>query len=435
MRRRLRKVVMRVAFLSELLAREVRDHKNAYLGKLRDVLIVSGNGNGEKNEPYPRVVALAVDQRGGDAPALIPWEGTEDLAGNKIILQKPAQSPYLAHGGEIWLSRDVMDKQVIDTNDHRLVRVNDLELGKVGTDYRLINIDIGGRGLLRRMGWEDFAERWANRLRRTIPARMVAWNDLDFLPSGNLRVQVAREHLKELHPADIAEILEDVGPNVGAELIQQLDDEKVADTLEELDPEFQAQVLEKFSDARAADIVEEMEPDEAADLLNEMDPERAAEIVQLMEPEEMAEVEELLPHEEDKAGGLMTTSFLSVSPGITCADAIQQLRANPDTRDAEVTYYIYVTDADNKLLGVLSLGDLLLAEPQTLVDEIMHKRPRRVYLKTPRSQVLEKIAKYNFLAIPVVDQRGTLKGVVTADDALEQILPEDLKVKLPRIFR
>ncbi len=423
-----------MAFLSELLSREVRDHKSALIGKLRDVLIVPGNGNGEKSQPYPCVVALAVDQRGLTEPLFIPWAGTEDLAGNKIILQKPAASPFAPQGNEIWLARDVMDKQVIDTNDHRLVRVNDLELGKVGTDYRLINVDIGGRGLLRRLGWEDFAEQWADLFRQTIPSRMLAWNDLDFLPSGGLRVPVAREHIKDLHPADIAEILEDVGPHVGAELIKQLDDETVADTLEELQPDFQAQVLEKFSDERAADIVEEMEPDERADLLNKMDPERAADIVEEMEPEKVAEVQELLPHRGDTAGGMMTTNFLTISPGLTCGDALAQLRANPDAREAEVTYYVYVTDADNKLLGVFSLSDLALAEPALLVDAIMHKRPRRVRLDTPRDEILEKIARYNLLAIPVVDHRSMMRGVVTADDAIEHLLPEDLKIKLPRRF-
>jgi len=424
-----------MAFLSELLHRDVRDHKNSFIGKLRDVLIVPGNGNGEKSEPYPRVVALAVHQRGHAEPLLIPWEGTEDLAGNKIILQKPTQTAFQAHGNAIWLARDVMDKQVIDTNDHRLVRVNDLELGKVGTDYRLINIDIGGRGLLRRLGLEDFAESIADRLARAIPNRMVAWNDLDFLPSGSLRVQVAREHLSELHPADIAEILEDVGPSVGAELIRHFADEKLADTLEELEPDFQAQVLEKFTHERAADIVEEMEPDEAADLLNKLDPERAAEIVQRMEPEEMAEVQALLPHHADTAGGMMTPSFLSVSPGITCGDAMTQLRAQPDARDAQVTYYVYVTDANHRLAGVFSLSDLVFADPATPLEDIMHRRPKRVQVNSSRDQVLEKIAKYNLLAVPVVDWRGALKGVVTADDALEEILPADLKIRLPRIFR
>ncbi|TMC60995.1 MAG: magnesium transporter MgtE, partial [Chloroflexi bacterium] len=267
-----------MAYLSELIGREVRDNKGALIGTLRDVLIVS-----DERANYPRVVALAVSAPSHNLPLrLLPWGGNEDFAGVKIKLQKPPQSTYRPSGNEIWLARDLMDKQVIDTNDHRIVRVNDLELGKLGTDYCLINVDIGGRGLLRRLGMEDAAERLARNLKRELPTREIAWSDVSFLPGGNIRLNVTRKQLNELHPADIAEILEDAGPRMAAELIRTLDNEKVADTLEELQPEFQAEVLEEFSDERAADIVEEMQPDEAADLLNEMNEERREDILNLM---------------------------------------------------------------------------------------------------------------------------------------------------------
>jgi Mg/Co/Ni transporter MgtE len=308
-------------------------------------------------------------------------------------------------------------------------------LGKVGTDYRLINVDIGGRGLLRRLGIEDQAESVARWLRRDLPSRALSWNDLDFLPLGGLRVQVPRERLKDLHPADIAEILQDVGPRVGAELIRSLDDEKAADTLEELEPDFQKAVMENVSDERTADIVEEMQPDEAADFLNALDDERRADIVEQMEPEEMLAVQELLAHPENTAGALMTTKFITLPPGITCVEATRQLRANPEAKESEQIYYIYVTDADGKLIGVFSLSDLLFAEPESLVDSIMHKRPVRVTVTTHREQVLELIAKYNLLAIPVLDRDSVMRGIVTADDALDAVLPEELKVKLPRMFR
>lgn len=421
-----------MAYLSELIGREVRDHKSVLVGTLRDVLIVPGNGEGMA---YPRVVALDVEVFGKKDRMLIPWEGTEDLAGNKIILQKPADAPFVPSGNEIALARDVLDRQVIDTNNYRTVRVNDLELGKIGTDYRLINVDIGGRGLLRRLGIEDHAESIARRLGRDLPTRALSWNDLDFLQLGGLRVQVPRERLKDLHPADIAEILQEVGPRVGAVLIRSLDDEKAADTLEELEPDFQKAVMENVSDERAADIVEEMQPDEAADLLNALDDERRADIVEQMEPEEMLEVQELLAHPENTAGSLMTTKFITLPPSITCAEAMRQLRANPEARESEQTYYIYLTDPDGKLIGVFSLSDLLFAEPEVLVDSIMHRRPVRVALDTHREQVLELIAKYNLLAVPVLDKEGVLRGIVTADDALDAVLPEDLKVKLPRMFR
>ncbi len=418
-----------MAYLSEIVGREVRDNKGNLIGRLQDVLIVS-----RERELYPRVVALAVGTRETQTPRLVPWGGTEDLAGAKIILQKPPQSTYSPLGNEIWLVRDLLDKQVIDIHDHRIVRVNDLELGKLGTDYCLINIDIGGRGLLRRLGWEDWAERVARNLKRSLPSRQIAWSAVNFLPGGNLRVNVPRKQLKELHPADIAEILEDAGPRVAAELIRNLDDEKVADTLEELEPEFQAEVLETFSDERAADIVEEMQPDEAADLLNEMNQERREDILNLMEQEEKAEVEELLPYPEDTAGGLMTPRYMPIPPGLTAAQAMQHLRENAAKREAETIYYVYVTDADERLLGVISLSDLVLADPNALVDNLMHAEPVKVELMTKREDVLETISRYDLLAVPVVDEAGRLQGIVTADDALQMILPEEWKVKLPRLF-
>lgn len=418
-----------MAYVSELVGREVVDNKSTFLGRLQDVLIVSG-----ERESYPRVAALAVARRDPENPFLLPWGGTEDMAGTRIKLQKPSSSPYVPGGNEVWLARDVLDKQVIDINDHRIVRVNDLELGKIGTDYCLINVDIGGRGLLRRLGWEDAADRVARALKRTLPAREIAWSEMSFLPGGSLRINVERHQLDNLHPADIAEILEDAGPAVAAELIRNLDDEKAADTLEELDPEFQAEVLEKFSDERAADIVEEMQPDEAADLLNEMDEERREDILNLMEKEEKAEVEELLEHEEDSAGGLMTTRYVTVPPGLTAGDALRSLRDNAAAREAETIYYVYVIDADETLRGVVSLSDVVLADPGAQVDEIMHKHPVTVLTGAPREDVLELISRYDLLAVPVVDEQFRLQGIVTADDALEMILPEDLKVKLPRMF-
>ena len=418
-----------MAYLSELLGREVRDAKGTFIGTLADVLI-SPESNGQ---PYPRIVALAVKRNGGE-PALVPWGGTEDLAGNKIILQLPPTTSYQSTGVEVHLNRDVMDKQVIDTNGFRVVRVNDLELAKIGDDYRLVNVDIGGRGLLRRLGWEDFFEHVAGVLRRELPAQSIAYSDLEFIPRGDLKVRVARQKLRELHAADIATILEDMRPRQAGELIRQLSDEQAADVMEELEPEFQADVLETLPTEQAADIVEEMEPDEAADVLQEMDEDKRAQVFNLMEPDESAEVAELIKHPEDAAGGLMTTKYLTVTPDITVAEALQRVRVDAPTKEAEIIYYVYVVDADEHLLGVFSLSDLVLADPTISVDTIMHHKPLRVPLDATHEEVLELIAKYNLLAVPVVDHENHLVGIVTTDDALDLILPEEWKIKLPRLF-
>jgi Mg2+ transporter MgtE len=335
----------------------------------------------------------------------------------------------------VYLNRDVLDKQVIDTHGFRVVRVNDLELARIGNDYRLVNVDVGGRGLLRRLGWEDVSERIIGLMRRELPSRSIAWTDLGFIPRGDLQVRVARTKLKELHAADIAEILEDMRPREAGALIRALSDEKAADVMEELEPEFQAEVLETIPNERAADIVEEMEPDAAADALQEMEEDRREQVLNLMEPDEKEEVQELLAHPEDTAGGLMTTKYVMVPPGITVADAFKHLRETANAREAETIYYVYVVDAEEHLLGVFSLSDLVLALPATRVDDIMHHRPIRMPLDASPSDVLEAIAHYNLLAVPVVDADNHLQGIVTAEDALDLILPREWKIKLPRLFK
>lgn len=418
-----------MAYLSELVGREVRDARGTLIGKLHDLLVLPEGCA----DCYPRVAALAV-QRGRGEPALLPWVGTEDLAGNKIIQQLPSDRPYVPGGTELYLVRDVLDKQVIDTNGFRVVRVNDLELAKIGDDYRVLNVDVGSRGLLRRLGWEDAFEHLADALHRQLPARSIKFTDLEFIPKGDLKVPVASEKLKELHPADIAAILEDMRPREAAQLIGGLTDEKAADVIEELEPEFQADVLEATPDERAADIVEEMEPDEAADVLQEMEEEKRAQVFNLMEPEESAEVAELIEHPEDTAGGMMTTKYLTVSPGLTVAAALDEIRREAPAKEAETIYYVYAVDADEHLTGVFSLSDLVLADPGETVDSIMHHKPIHVSLDASREEVMEEIARYNLLAVPVVDAENCLQGIVTADDALDVILPDEWKIKLPRLF-
>ncbi len=418
-----------MAYLSELIGREVRDAKGGLVGKLNDLLIAPESSK----DMYPRVVALAVKRDHGEA-SLLPWVGTEDLAGNKIILQLPSSSPYVEKGTELFLARDVLDKQVIDINGFRVVRVNDLELAKIGDDYRALNVDVGGRGLLRRLGWEDVFERLAGAARRELPAQSIKFTDLEFIPQGDLKVRVAGDRFKELHPADIAAILEDMRPREVGQLIRDLTDEKAADVIEELEPEFQADVLETLSDERAADIVEEMEPDEAADVLQEMEEDKRAHVFNLMEPDESAEVAELIKHPEDTAGGLMTTKYVAVPPGLLVAEALRQVRQQAVAKEAETIYYVYAVDAEEHLVGVVSLSDLVLADPQSSVDAIMHHKPIRVQLEASREEVLEAIAKYNLLAAPVVDAENQLHGIVTADDALDLILPDEWKIKLPRLF-
>ncbi len=413
-------------FLSTFLGRMVWDSEGRRVGKLIDLLA-------SMQVPYPPIVALAVEKE-REAALLVPWDKVQVMTGPVIVLEVKAEAivPYVPTERDLFLARDVLDKQVIDINGLRVVRVNDLELVKVGNDYYLANVDIGGRGLWRRLGLEGIIAKLLSRLGRPWPARFIAWSDVEPLPKRGVQLKAPRTRIAELHPADIAEILSSLMPNVGGAIIGALDDEVAADTLEEFEPEFQASMLKTLDDERAADVLEAMTPDDAADVLGELSPERRQELLRLMEEEEREEVKGLLAYPEDSAGGLMTTEYVTVPPQITAAQAIELLRK--EALEAETIFYVYVTDEEEHLLGVFSLRELILAQPEAKVADFMERKVIKVCLETPSEEVVRVMAKYDLLALPVVDDENRIHGIVTADDAVDLILPDEWKVKLPRIF-
>ncbi len=247
-----------------------------------------------------------------------------------------------------------------------------------------------------------------------------------------MRLKVPASKLADLHPSDIAEIISDLNRAEHSDLLNKLDIKQLADTLEEVEPDFQADLLGHFSDEKVADVLEEMSPDEATDLLAEMPDERRQGLLKLMERDEAQEVQELLQYEEDTAGGLMTTEYVALTPDLTAAQAIEQLRHLGE--EAELIYYVYVIDAEEHLLGVFSLSDLIMAQPETPVTQFMHKRVITVDLDTKQDEVAQIVAKYNLIAVPVVDAEDHLHGIVTADDALDKVLPTSWKKRLPHFL-
>ena len=248
-----------------------------------------------------------------------------------------------------------------------------------------------------------------------------------------MRLKVPSDKIADLHPADLAEIISDLSRAESSKLLDSLDMETLADTLEEVEPDFQASLVEAMSDERVADVLEEMAPDEAADLLAELPEDRSEDLLNLMEQDEAADVRKLLTYPEDSAGGIMTTEFVAVRPDLTAEQAISYLRKTAG--EVETIYYVYVTDRDDRLVGVFSLQDLVLAQPKTPVDQFMHARLSPLSPLDSQEEAAQAIAKYNLLAIPVVDEDGKIHGIVTADDALDKIIPTAWKKRLPRLYR
>ena len=417
-----------MAYISDLMGKPVADVDGELIGHLEDLIACV---RGEM--PHPAIVAIVVKRSGG--LLTVPFADVVVLIAPAVPLRKRVKdiTPYQPGEHDLYLARDVLDKQIIDTDGVRVVRVNDLELTQVDGSIYVANVDIGGMGLLRRLGLAKVAQPLVGRLSHG-RSGIISWDEVELLRGDEpMRLKVPGEKITELHPADLAEIISDLNRADSDKLLESLDAKTVADTLEEVEPDFQASLVETMSDEKVADVLEEMAPDEAADLLAELPEDRSKELLKLMEHEEAEDVRKLLTYPDDSAGGIMTTEFVSVSPDLTAEQALTFIRET--AQEAENIFYVYVTDRQDHLLGVFSLKDLVLARPYTLVTEFMHLRVVSANLEDSQDDVAQAISKYNLVAIPVVDDKRRIHGIVTADDALDKIIPTAWKKRLPRLYR
>jgi len=416
-------------FASEFIGRPVVDADGKRIGKLRDLLAIHRG-----NVPHPQLVAIEVKQASGSV--FIPMQAVAALISLAVPLNKKFSeiTQYTPHPEDLHLVRDVLDKQIIDTDGMRVVRVNDLELTRVNGSIYVANVDVSGAGLIRRLGLGNLADRLSSRSHPADLPSIISWDNIELLSSDQpMRLKVPTSKMSELHPADLAEILSDLTRQEGSKILETLDIETLADTLEEVEPEFQASLIERMPDDRVADVLEEMAPDEAADLLAELPQDRKHELLELMEDDEAEDVRKLLTYPEDTAGGIMNTEYFIVPAYFNASQVMERLRETAP--EAETIFYIYVADQDEHLLGVFSLRQLVLAQPDSLVIDFMEKRVVTVELMDSQEDCAQVVSKYNLLAVPVVDDQQRMHGIVTADDALDKIIPTAWKKRLPRFYQ
>ena len=415
-------------FLSDFLNAEVVDLRQHRVGEVRDLIVVM-------SDPFPRVTGVVL--KGNRRLRSIDWTVVRSWDNKELSLKVPIDQlqGHSRQDSELWLSRQVLDKQIVDMDGRRVVRVNDLQLSQVDGNLLLVGVDIGGRGLMRRLGLEGIGRRVTASLGLDWPQKLISWEAVDPVKSdvSSVKLRIAHTKLAKLHPADIADIVNELSPEDRSAVFAALDDEKAADTLEEIhEPQMQASILERLDVERASDILEAMSPDEAADLLAGLPQQRAQLLLQKMEEDEAEDVEELLAYQEDTAGGLMTTGYVAVLHTLTAAQAIDRLRALEP--DAESVYYVYVVDEEEHLLGVLSLRDLIVAKPQTPIRDFMIQKVIAVQLDAGPREIAELIAKYNLLAVPVVDEHNRIQGIVTVDDVMERVMPARAGGRRRRMF-
>lgn len=406
--------------LAQIRHRRVFDTEGSPLGHLEDLVVLALGAK-------PLVTKFSL-RRPDREEWILPWDVVDGLptdphAPIRLRIRAADLTAVPLRPDEMRLAKNVLDKKVVDTARKRVVRVNDIELEEREGRLYVTGVEGGLRGLLRHLRSEALAERLATLFGGNLSRDLVPWEVLDPLENELTRAkrQAVYTKLAKLHPADIADIMEELNPSERAAILAALDESTAAEAITEAEPEVQASVVQMMEPEKAADILEEMEPDEAADILSDLPEAKAEELLESMQPEEAQEVEELLEHEEDTAGGLMTTEHVAFAPTVTVAEAIQRIR--DEAMEAETIYYLYVTAPQERLLGVLSLRELILADPGQRLEQIMHTDVISVRPETGLREVAELQTKYNLLTLPVVSGEGEMLGIITVDDVLNLILP------------
>ncbi len=422
-------------FLSELLDRPVEDSLGASLGRLEDLTIAGG-------DPFPRVRHCVIRQGWPNRLRLLArWNDVAQFRGGRIRLAVPAAqlTPAAPEAlRELRLRQHVLDKQVVDTGGLKIVRVNDVQFLASHSELRTVHVDVGFRGLVRRLGVEPaidtLVRRLSPRARYLASDNLISWRHVETLSPGEsphaIHLSLSRAQVHQAHPVDIAELLTELDPIRRLRLFRALDPETGARALAEVPTEIQARLLEMMPRHEAADVLERMSPDEAADLLAELPEERRLELLAHMEREEASDVEGLLAHPEGTAGSLMTTDFVTLRDDLTIGEALERLRGLAP--DAETIYYVYVVDPAGVLVGVLSLRALITEPPGVPISQVMLRRPVSVEADDSLAECASLVAKYNLLALPVLRPDHTMLGVITVDDVLGEVLEQAWTRKFAR---
>jgi CBS domain-containing protein len=407
-------------FLSEMIGRAAvvdADGRRQTVGRVCDFVVEKPDAT------FPHVDAVVIKSRSGKRLAPIATVLDFDDQGSLVLTEAPS-TVAPPDDETLYLVEDLFDKQIVDVDGRKVVRINDIEVARTSGALRVVAADIGIGGIVRRLGGGLFAR---------IPRTLIAWDNVAPLQDLNptqIKLSVADNRLARLHPSDLAEIIGDLSAQDAARVVGSLDDETAADALEHLDVETQRSIIDDLGAERAADIIEEMDSDDAADLLGELSEEQQEKLLAEMDAETADDLRELVAYDEETAGGMMTTDYFWIYPHRTVAATMAKIRElAPET---EFIYYLYVTDQSEKLLGVLSLRTLLLSSPDATIHTVMDTDIVSVHPDTPAEEVASTIARYDLLACPVLDDGGTLLGIVTVDDAIDAIIPDRVKKQLPR---
>lgn len=421
--------VVNFIYLSELLGLPlVNASGSKRIGRIVDLAASAG-------QVYPKITGIITKVRGRSEPVYVPWNLVRRTTFKKNVAIDYSPESLIGLSGaenEILLKKSFLDRQLIAVSGYKLIRVNDLHLlidntSKECPNLWLVHVDIGVRGLLRRLGWDRIFNgifRWI--VGRDVREKLLPWKHIQPTTTtsvyGSLQLKTDSSKLSEIHPADLADIIEDLGIDERISVMESLDTAAAAATLQEMPLKLRIQIAETLDIERFAGIVNEMHMDEVVDMLDVLDQEKREAVFHMLSPEKVAEIQELTKLSVHRAGSIMNTDFIVVRDTQTVREVLKQVKA--ESWKTELIYYVYVLDADDHLKGVVSLRQLITAKQKVSIIELMRENPITVTVDTSIKRVSQIFFKYNFQAVPVVDADNRIVGIISMKDLLESVFPE-----------
>ena len=409
-------------YLSQILGSKILSRDNEVIGKVLDLLVYSDPLI--TDEPSrPNVVAIKTGNK--THPVYYNFSHFEITRQKDTFVVYCNKKQYIEDeevARFLPLKEHILDKQIVDLNGRKLVRVNDVRLASISSGTYVVAVDVGAEGLLRRLGVDSPAKIIASAMRITIPSKFILWDDVDTLDTSNLNIRLGKPltKLQMLHPSDLADIIEEMGRSNRTIVFNSLNEEQAADVLEEMDPKLQVDLIESLPLAKAADVLEKMPANEAADIIELLQGEKAELLLNEMDLETSSEVRELLEYSDRRVGSIMSTEFISFHENETVGQALDTIR---ETKPEEpLLYNLFVVTHSGKLVATISLRDLVVSEPAVILKDIMRKNPISVEDNDKLDSLAEIVSKYNLLAVPVVNQYEMLEGMVVIDDIVDDLL-------------
>lgn len=402
-------------YFSRIVGNKVYSQSGTLFGKLIDLIV-------DIDFTKPKVVAAKLNTVSG-AITVDFSSFTIEKQNNQYCIKTSELKEYSPEGKNVFLlAKNVLDRQIIDMNGIKLVRVNDIELAIIANGTFLLAADVGIEGLLRRLGVAMLFSKILQPMGITLPSHLILWDEVETVDDGRSEIKLSKDYsnLEKLHPSDLADIIEDMNKYAQIALISSMDEERAADVLEELEPQIRKSVLENLPIDKAADLLEKMPADEAADILDELRDDKVEELLMEMEEEASEDIRELLVYPENSVGSIMITEFVLFNENESVEETIRTLRRlkpEPDT-----IYYLYIVDNFDKLVATVTLRDLIVSEPELELRRIMNPNVIYVFDDDKIASLHEIITKYNLLAIPVVNSEKQILGVVIINDMLHNLL-------------